>query len=359
VELDLSTSLTTGERTTYAAVIDDILTNHGEEMVSGNLILEKLRHRLDCDLAPKLHPIKLLIIERLKKQPTPQTVVRSSDCSASAAAVAVLNLPELLESVLSHLSMEDLFVASRVNKAFHRLIETSPTLLRKLFLLPRKGQPKWQLFFFSSVDGNFYAAVASSIEDINAPYSAEVKAFGRPTLVARINPLLKLQRREGEDIEDILRPRDTLPSAILNKRILEANARPHMYLTDPPCTCVHIDVDYDDEVKASEVLRVRRRVCDPAGVTFGAIYEALHAKGPVALYEGRNNTWYDHELYISPETTIRQQLEFQERDGYHLVLTERHSIVEFCHLRLPSEGDFEETNRTGRVVGSRPPELVD
>jgi hypothetical protein len=144
---------------------------------------------------------------------------------------------------------------------------------------------------------------------------------------------------------------EPLPSAALDERILKPNPRPNMYLTDPPCTCVHVDVDYYDALRGSEILKIRRRVYSSAGVTFGAIFEALHAKGPVAVYLKWSDVWTNRDLYISPETTIRQQLEFQERDGYHLALIEQNSRVEFCHLAFPREEEFEEMSRTGRVEG--------
>ena len=359
MKLDLSTSLTTGDRIAYVAAIDDILAKHGEAIMSCDTLVEKLQDDFDYDLAPKRHLIKLLIIERLKKQPTPRVVAGSDDCSASTPLLTVFNLPELLEAVLSHLSTEDLLVTGRVNKAFHRLIATSPTLQKKLFLLPGKGQPKWQLFQ-RALNGQRYAVVAPSTEDISTPSSTQASALGNLTLVARINPLLRLYRPEGRDmyIEDVLQAKDTLSSAVLDKRILELNLQPHMYLTDPPCTCVHIDVIYHSEtIQPCEVLRVRRRVYGPTGVTFGAIHDALHAKGPVAVYGGPSDVYREREFYISPDTSMGQQLEFQERDGYHLVLAEQYSVVEFCHLALPSEAEFEEMNRTGRVEGSRPPEL--
>lgn len=59
-------------------------------------------------------------------------------------ATAVFNVLELLESILTHVTMADLIAARRVNKALFGLIETSPTLQRKLFLVPSnhpKGHP--------------------------------------------------------------------------------------------------------------------------------------------------------------------------------------------------------------------------
>ena len=353
--LNLSTSLTTEDRTAYVAAIDNIFAEQGEEIMSCGLVLEKLQDIFDSDLAPKRHLINQLIIERLKKQPTPRVVAGSEDCSASAALLTVFNLPELLEAVLSHLSTEDLLVTGRVNKAFHRLIATSPTLQRKLFLLPGKGQPKWQLFQ-SALDGQRYAVVAPSTEDVSTPSSTQAIALGNPSLVARINPLLRLHRPESRDryLEDVLQAKDTLSSAFLDKRILEANLQPHMYLTDPPCTCVHIDgIYYIKSIQSCEILRVRPRVYDPTGVTFGAIHEAIHVKGPATAYEGANDVYHERRFHISPDTAIRQQLEFRERDGYHLVVAERYPIIEFCHLALPSEAEFEEMDRAGSIKGSR------
>jgi hypothetical protein len=154
----------------------------------------------------------------------------------------------------------------------------------------------------------------------------------------------------------MVRPRKVLNSAFLDKRILESNAWPHMYLTDPPCACVHIDADYaDDSSYGCSVLRARRCVYDPAGVTFGAIYNALHERGPVAIYRRRKYAMTDTENKFLPETTIREQLKILEGKGFQPSLTEQFSIVEFFHLTVPSEDEFEEMSRTGRVKGAERP----
>lgn len=333
--------------------------------MSGSLVLEKLQGRFSCDLTSRQRRLlKLPIIERLKKQPAPLTVARSNDCGVvtGIAAITVLNVPELLESILSHLPMKDLFITGRVNKTFYRLIVTSPTLQRQLFLLPGKGQPKWQLLQ-SSIDGQKYASVASSSDDASAFPSTNITKLGNPRSIVRINPLLELRRgSENKDmhIDKAMESRGILDSAYLDERICESKAWPNMYLTDPPCTCVHIDVDYaDTSLIGCPVLRARRCVYDPAGVTFGAIYETLHEKGPIAVYERRKFVWNDYELYIEHNTTMREQVELQEKEFYrpcHISFTDGLSIVEFCNLTLPTEAEFEEMSRTGRVVGSRPPE---
>jgi hypothetical protein len=144
MNLEPLTSLTAQERSTYAAIIDDILAKHSKALISGDRVLERLQNRLLCDFTSQQRSlVRLLIIERLKQLPVPQTIARSGDRDAAllpvmagTATIAVLNVPELLEAIISHLPMKDLVVTSRVNKAFHRLLATSPTLQRRLFLLP-------------------------------------------------------------------------------------------------------------------------------------------------------------------------------------------------------------------------------
>jgi hypothetical protein len=95
-------------------------------------------------------------------------------------------------------------------------------------------------------------------------------------------------------------------------------------------------------------------VYEPAGVTFGAIYEALHAKGLVACYERRKFVWFEYHNRIEQDTTMREQLQLQVQDGYYQELIEPYSSVEFCHVAVPSDAQFEEMGRTGRA---EPPSL--
>ncbi|KAK4965373.1 hypothetical protein LTR42_012129 [Elasticomyces elasticus] len=55
------------------------------------------------------------------------------------AAQQVLDLPELLESILLILPMRDLLLAQRVSKTFQQVILSSPHIQRALFFAPGKG----------------------------------------------------------------------------------------------------------------------------------------------------------------------------------------------------------------------------
>jgi len=56
---------------------------------------------------------------------------------------AVFYTQELLESVLGHLSPEDLLTTRHVSKQWYMLIRVSPTLRRKLFLLGQPIESHW------------------------------------------------------------------------------------------------------------------------------------------------------------------------------------------------------------------------
>lgn len=62
--------------------------------------------------------------------------------AVNAAVSTVLNTPELIDAILSHLPVLDLIISTRVSKTFRRLIYKSPTLLRILFLLADKDPPE-------------------------------------------------------------------------------------------------------------------------------------------------------------------------------------------------------------------------
>jgi len=137
-------------------------------------------------------------------------------------------------------------------------------------------------------------------------------------------------------------------SVKLDKRILESKPWPQVYLTDPPCTCVHIEIEYAEKLRTDgPVLSVRRHVRDPAGVTLRALYDAMHAKGLVAAEGMYRSPW--EELRVVPDTTIREQLQNLDRKGLKLSLIREGTTVNFCHLCLPTDAEFEEMRRNGRV----------
>lgn len=48
---------------------------------------------------------------------------------------------------------------------------------------------------------------------------------------------------------------------------------------------------------------------------------------------------------------MRKQIQNLEQEGGHVSLAEEISTIEFCHFCIPSEADFEDISRSGRVKG--------
>lgn len=350
--------------------MDDILSWESAEVISADHIFEKLQRELDRDLTPKRLQARLLILERLRKQPAPQTTAVPENLglgvslpAARAASITVFNVPELLELILSCLPPKSLLISRRVNKGFDRLIATSPVLQKELFLLPVNSQPQYWQSFQSTVGGRIHAAIASSSDGITSPPPQEVGS--RPRITARTNPILQTIGYKSIPVADRLLYTGFLDYATVNERMLTSQALSHMYLTNPPCTCVHIVAQFISKPHADgPMITVYRNVYDRAGVTFGAVYETLHKKGAVVVYEGHKDRLIGGEerarRFLQPDTTLREQIVVLEQRGFRVSLDEGKIHVTFCHLVFPSDAEFEEMRRNGCVEGTAgEPEVED
>jgi hypothetical protein len=325
--------------------------------MSADRIFEKLQQRFSLDFTPRRLQIRQLILERIRLQPAPQTIVVSRQpLTTSTASTTVFNVPELLESILSCLSVEDLLVSCRVNSAFHRIIATSPPLQKKLFLLPESIQPQCWRSFKNVLSGRVHAVVAPSTDNVTIippPYIAT-----KPVMVASINPLLQPFGATGSPIAKRLLFRNEFDYGFINRHMLKLQALPHMYLTNPPPTCVHFVVEYREKRRIDgATVSVRRSVCNPAGVTFGAIYKKIHERGAVGvvIYERRKDNAIGGlkrvENSLLPDTTVREQIALLEQRGFGVSIGEGRVDIWFCHLATPSDEEFEEMRRNGRVEG--------
>ena len=339
--LDLSlTSLSADDRDAYAAIIDNILTQYDEEPISSDEILEMLRERTSLALTRQRHHIKLLIIERVRMQPTPQTVVSPrTECVNTAPkvndmAAAVFNVPELLESILYYIPMVDLIRSRRVNKALHRLIETSPKLQRKLFLLPSNDPPMHYGWIYHTEVDKMLAWLGTPLPPGISPRS--------PKVIAVLNPLLVANDWDFDCSPDETHSLAVVHSTKIDKRILNCNTWPEMYLTSPPCTNVQISIVYIAEADGHGYSRliVHRNVCDLAGVTFATVQKVLHEEGSVIVGgdcevapQGR---WNYQEV---EGTTVREQIDYHRRRGIKLVLDAEESGIRSYSVTIPASSD--------------------
>ncbi|KAI7367696.1 hypothetical protein KC336_g21173, partial [Hortaea werneckii] len=56
----------------------------------------------------------------------------------SSPAEQAFDIPELLEMILMSVDMKTVLLSQRTSRAFHATINSSPRLLRKLWILPNK-----------------------------------------------------------------------------------------------------------------------------------------------------------------------------------------------------------------------------
>ncbi|KAF2232139.1 hypothetical protein EV356DRAFT_517626 [Viridothelium virens] len=95
------------------------------------------------DILPSFHdrrfnrtPIDSQRVLRLHSITALAGIVWTSQYWTAMSSKRVLEVPELLESILSHLSPRDLLLSQRVSRTWASLIASSPPLQRRLFFLP-------------------------------------------------------------------------------------------------------------------------------------------------------------------------------------------------------------------------------
>jgi len=350
------TSLSAEQRDTYTAVIDDIITKNGGGVISGEQVFRLFRERASTSLAllRQRHLLKMLIIQRLKKLPTPRTVTTTYTGRGYMAlrviktASAVFDVPELLEAILSHVNMADLIAARRVNKALFRLIETSPALQRKLFLLPGNIPP-----------GHLGWACNGSPAEVFTPPgrpSSKTKiTWGSSDIIVDRNPFLLATAYtdmwdcySSPDGQSPLEPLDLLVCAHIKTQMFDSNLWPEMYLTSPPCTGVAFSFTYTEEYLGSHITRfyIHRSVYDPTGVTFATVWDALHKEGEMRIW--RNCKPLSEESYGSEEvlnTTVREQIDLHRSKGIKVSLNrDRSSLESFSVAVLAADTEADEIN---------------
>ena len=171
-------------------------------------------------------------------------------------------------------------------------------------------------------------------------------------MVATMNPLLSRHKNGPRFVTDRIFNRVlTIPAAI-DKGMLRSGSWPKMYLTDPPCICVHFEIVYSclNDTSVETVLIVRRNVLNPVGVTFATLQRALRMTGTVEIHEQRGAV-----KRLSPQekigTTIEAELKTLAQNGIVLSLDADRSNLELCRGAIPKTEEFEEMKREGRVVG--------
>jgi hypothetical protein len=207
----------------------------------------------------------------------------------------VIDTPELLESILSHLPVHTLLPSTRVSRTFRNVTHNSPTLLRNLFLLPTKERSE--------------AMTGASNKE---PDSNQRGRTYDEYKVATLCPLLSLTRQDLT-FDKRLEFADC-ETAVIKPSTTWADSFTHMYLTNPPCTQVEVDFVSTGSNFASSgytntsteyTISGTRIIQMGTVVTFDAIIEATYTIGNVYIHvRGREGI----RMHTRTNTTLHAEV---------------------------------------------------
>jgi len=214
------------------------------------------------------------IRRRYKRRSFDQASTQSLD---NVASRTVLGTPELLEAILSFLPVRTLVIATRVSKTLRRFIYNSPTLLKNLFLLSHKA-PRDTVSRFSH----------------DKKRSQERNGKVRDSFNAELYPLLHMDWSSHQTVDKKLESKDHEVVAI-DASATYADSFTQMYLTNPPCLEVEIELVYasteygeryyyegrTSRLNTDHAFRAVRTIREDKGVTFAALMEVAYLKGSV------------------------------------------------------------------------------
>lgn len=277
-------------RLSYKKLFEDLsaCNNLGQERKAR--ILPRLRDEmqilLTCPVSSHTEAIEGILMQRffgssrtsIRRRYRRRTNEWSSAQPTDNAARRLIDTPELLEAVLSHLPTRDLVRSTRVSKSFRHLIFNSPILLRSLFLRPRKE-------LFETV------SLKSRKEASSGDHTEQAKDYK----IAVLCPLLHNDWLSDLTIEERFRSEDYELAAI-DMWAADADSFTQMYLTNPPCVEVDITLVYsgtefgkryclleDRGLDTRHYISATHKICKETGVTFALLMEALYMNGSVDI----------------------------------------------------------------------------
>lgn len=232
------------------------------------------------------------------------------NATETATVVAqVLGTPELLEGILSHLPVLDLVVATGVNKTLRNVVQTSPELQRKLFMLPSKDKAEyWQLVPQKSETSDarpesthFYRmespGVIGNVElqahlEFNTSDQHHWADPRRSLEVVTVCPLLEVKRRCPEYLGKVKRqfltpadflgqfPISTLRADLSRSAIYADEPWTNMFFTNPPCQEASMDLIWDGyyDGKRDVILQAFGKVRCEDGITLAMLVDKISSE---------------------------------------------------------------------------------
>lgn len=262
----------------------------------------------------------------------------------------VLNTPELLDTILSHLPASGLFRMAKLNREYRDTVYTSPAAHRTLFLRPRPALAgKWflvrQRTLISFFNDRYTQAVQLSA-DVCRPYWTI-----EPIIPVEVCPLLVRSTKASES-QPVTRdepPEDSYLGHGDGARFAfdpeNTTLLPGMMITNPPCRHVYVYLRYKHSLQPSIFLSVERIVhCRSAsGLTLsGVLQSACEQTGDVFFTENRNEARGMRREGTSLGSEIA--VEREERGG-HFKIDFKRTMFRFRRMSVLSPKEWETCRR--------------
>ncbi|OQO10423.1 hypothetical protein B0A48_03719 [Cryoendolithus antarcticus] len=241
----------------------------------------------------------------------------------SAAGHAVFATTELVEIILLHLPFFSLVAVQRVSTAFRDCVARSHKLQTKLFLEPSKDPPErwvaegrrqhdglvqWRFAEEHHVDGDWCDTLPDDPSRVETPHL--------------LCPILDHEECAITHLGKVHACNASIDAPFLRSRPDFNLASPgswcNMYVTDPPCTKIWIEIKYKCWSNARRIsrevrFRASRIVSNANGITFGELFERAavqpgNLNGYVtkgcASTEGSEWQLFDYEDFDMPVTDM-------------------------------------------------------
>ena len=172
----------------------------GTEVVAQSVNLARVIHglvaetrraaRVDIELLDALKEAQHclpVIQQHISNTFPPEAFVHQCPPHALDIAQTAFDVPEMLEMILSHLGISDLLTSRLVNSQFQSAIDGSPSLQRRMMLLPSDSSDLYAPFAHESLPG-FNCKVKPKYDDVSHSQSIELYMwFANP--LPKIGPL--------------------------------------------------------------------------------------------------------------------------------------------------------------------------
>ena len=254
--------------------------NHHSQLAIASAKLSQRAAETAADISTELKDIAAEVaVSCAKLQKLFKPTADAAMGRSSSAAQEVFNIPELLENVLLSLRTSDLLRVQSFSKATDSIINTSPTLQRRLGLQASKGGHFWAPLATAPSESssvNPLAQTYSSFPGIECCYAYRLAALERAQSTLSLRPR-RLQdkhhekRRDAENAAEVTVAFSTGPNGRLP--VVGQRCR-KMLVCQPSPTRVQVIYNCCPDLLAGRNNNFELNAPAPSGITVSDLYRA-------------------------------------------------------------------------------------